>query len=42
MIQEENQYKINNMRKHREIEQGKIKEAVYLSKKEEAKQSKHL
>lgn len=42
MMQEENQNKINAMRKQREMERQKIQEAIYLSKKEEAKQQKYL
>lgn len=38
MMQEDNQNKINQMRKQREFERQKIQEAIYLSKKEEVKQ----
>ena len=38
MVQEDNQNKINQMRKERENERQKIQEAIYLSKKEEVKQ----
>ena len=38
MVQEDNQSKINQMRKERENERQKIQEAIYLSKKEEVKQ----
>lgn len=40
MMQEEQQNKINQMRKQREIERQKIQEAIYLSKKEEVKQQR--
>jgi hypothetical protein len=42
MMQEENSNKINAMRKQREMERQKIQEAIYLSKKEEAKQLKYM
>ena len=38
MVQEDNQNKINQMRKERENERQQIQEAIYLSKKEEVKQ----
>ena len=37
MMMEDNQNKINQMRRIRENEKQKIQEAIYLSKKEEAK-----
>ena len=37
MVQQDNQMKINQMRKQRDMERQKIQEAIYLSKKEEAK-----
>jgi hypothetical protein len=40
MMQEDNQQKINHMRRQREIERQKIQEAIYLSKKEEVKQQR--
>jgi hypothetical protein len=42
MVQEENQSKIMQMRKQKEAERQKIQEAIYLSKKEEAKQLKFM
>jgi hypothetical protein len=38
MMEEENQQRVNQMRREREIERQKIQEAIYLSKKEEVKQ----
>ena len=40
MMKEENQNKINDMRRQRQMEKAKIQEAIFLSKKEEAKQLK--
>lgn len=40
MMIEDNQMKINHMRKQREQEKQKIQEAIFLSKREEAKQGK--
>jgi hypothetical protein len=37
-MEEENQQRVNQMRREREIERQKIQEAIYLSKKEEVKQ----
>lgn len=42
MIQEENQQKIMALRKQKEMERQKIQEAIYLSKREEAKQLKFM
>ena len=42
MVMQENQQKINEARKQRENEKSKIQEAIYLSKKEEAKQLKMI
>ena len=38
MVQEDQQQRINQMRREKEIERQKIQEAIYLSKKEEVKQ----
>ena len=38
MVQEDQQMRINQMRREKEIERQKIQEAIYLSKKEEVKQ----
>ena len=40
MIAEENSQKVNNLRRQRGQEKAKIQEAIFLSKKEEAKQAK--
>lgn len=42
MMQEENQNRINHMRKQKELERQKIQEAIYLSKKEEVKQQRFM
>lgn len=42
MVLEDNQTKINQIRRQRDLEKQKISEAIYLSKKEEAKQAKMI
>jgi hypothetical protein len=42
MMQEENQSRINQVRRQKEVERQKIQEAIYLSKKEEVKQQRFI